>query len=128
MKNELQKFPEQTTQARKDSPRRKTTFVKHYKNGLQTTQRKYASFSLALVGSVYDGKAKLTTLGQGKPAQPWHAESKTEMARKEREQPAKLYTQKLKKPRGKVQNLGRRSIYNHEQNYPLCGFTLPTLG
>jgi len=38
--NELQKFQEQTSKARKDTPIRKTAGAKHDKNGLQNTQRK----------------------------------------------------------------------------------------
>jgi len=69
-KNELQKFPEQTSIARKDTPTQTTAGAKPNKNGFQNTQRKGESSSLALVGSVADGKSKFTTLARGKPAQP----------------------------------------------------------
>jgi len=39
-KNELQNLPEQTSKARKDTPRRKTARAEHDKNGHQNTKRK----------------------------------------------------------------------------------------
>jgi len=50
--------------------------AEHDKNGLQKSQRKCPSSSLALVGSVDDGKYIFTILGQGKAAQPWRANPK----------------------------------------------------
>jgi len=72
----MQKFPEQTSKARKDTLRRKTAGFKHHKNSLQNTQTKGSSSSLASVGSVDDRKSQFTTLGQGKRAKLWRANLK----------------------------------------------------